>query len=125
MEKYLARNGVLIRKFFLHVSPKEQKKRFMDRLDTPEKHWKFSPADIRERGHWEDYMKAYEDAIRRTATPHAPWYVVPANNKWYTRAVVAAAIIDALDSLNLHFPKVSKDRLNDLAASRKMLQSES
>ena len=95
-ERYLTRNGVAIRKFFLHVSKEEQKKRFLERLDEPEKNWKFSANDAKERGHWDDYMEAYEDMIRNTATKEAPWYVVPADNKWFTRVVVAAAIIDAL-----------------------------
>lgn len=123
-ERYLSRNGVLIRKFFLHVSRGEQKRRFMERLDEPEKNWKFSEADVRERAHWKDYMEAYEEMIRETATEHAPWYVVPANNKWFTRIVVAAAINEALASLDLHYPKVDKSKLKDLAAARKLLTSE-
>ena len=123
-ERYLSRNGVLIRKFFLHVSKKEQKERFMDRLNTPEKHWKFSVADTQERQFWEDYMEAYEDTIRNTATKEAPWYVVPADTKWYTRVVVAAAVIDALNSLDLHFPRVTKARLSELAAAQKALLAE-
>jgi len=123
-ERYLARNGTVIRKFFLHVSKKEQKKRFMERLDEPEKHWKFSSADVRERGHWNDYMDAYEDMIRATATPHAPWYVVPADNKWFTRLVVAAAVVDALDALDLHYPKVGKTKRAELAAARRLLVQE-
>ena len=100
-ERYLTRNGVVIRKFFLHVSKKEQKKRFLERLEEPEKNWKFSANDAKEREHWDDYMEAYEDMIRNTATKDAPWYVVPADNKWFTRVVVAAAVIDALASLDL------------------------
>lgn len=123
-ERYLSRNGVLIRKFFLNVSRGEQKRRFMERLDDPEKNWKFSEADVRERGRWKDYMEAYEEMIRETATEHAPWYVVPANNKWFTRIVVAAAINEALASLDLHYPKVSKSRLKDFAVARKLLTSE-
>jgi polyphosphate kinase 2 (PPK2 family) len=107
-EKYLGHNGTIVRKFFLHVSKKEQKKRFMERLDQPEKNWKFSSADAKERGHWDEYMKAYEEMICETATKQAPWYVVPADNKWYTRVVVAAAIIDALAGLDLAYPKVMK-----------------
>ncbi|HET6304637.1 MAG TPA: polyphosphate kinase 2 family protein, partial [Myxococcota bacterium] len=107
-EHYLGRNGVVVRKFFLHVSRDEQKKRFLERLENPEKHWKFSSADVAERGHWKRYMAAYEDAIRHTATEDAPWYVVPADNKWFTRIVVAGAIIEALASLDLRSPKVSR-----------------
>ena len=107
-ERYLTRNGVVIRKFFLHVSKKEQKKRFLERLENPEKNWKFSANDVKERGFWDDYMEAYEDMIRNTATKEAPWYVVPADNKWFTRVVVAAAVIDALDSLDLQYPKVEQ-----------------
>jgi len=124
IERYLTRNGVVIRKFFLHLSKKEQKKRFLDRLDNPDKHWKFSSADARERGYWKAYMKAYEEMIRETATKAAPWYVVPADNKWFTRLVVAAAIIDALASLNLAFPKVGKAKRKELAAARHTLESE-
>ena len=123
-ERYLARNGTVIRKFFLHVSKKEQKKRFMERLDQPEKNWKFSAADVRERAHWDEYMEAYEDMIRATATPHAPWYVVPADNKWFTRLVVAAAVVDALERLDLRYPKVDKKKRAELAAARKLLMQE-
>ena len=105
-EQYLTRNGVAIRKFFLHVSKKEQKRRFLERLQNPEKNWKFSANDIKEREFWDEYMTAYEDTIRRTATPDAPWYVVPADNKWFTRLVVAAAIAETLGSLDLKYPKV-------------------
>ncbi|MGH9367936.1 MAG: polyphosphate kinase 2 family protein, partial [Thermoanaerobaculia bacterium] len=121
-ERYLSRNGVVIRKFFLHVSSKEQKKRFLERLEEPEKNWKFSAADARERGHWRDYMSAYEEMIRHTATPHAPWYVVPADNKWFTRLVVAAAIIDALEELDLAFPKVDEEKRRELAEARAILE---
>ena len=122
-ERYLSRNGVLIRKFFLHVSKKEQKKRFLERLDHPEKNWKFSASDIAEREFWKDYMNAYEDTIRHTATKGAPWYVVPADNKWFTRVVVAAAIVDALWSLDLHYPKIDAARRKELkAAKRKLLR---
>src|SRR5574341_361370 len=102
-ERYLTRNGIAICKFFLHVSKKEQKQRFIERLDNSEKHWKFSAADAKEREFWGDYMEAYEDMIRNTATKYAPWYVVPANNKWFTRVTVAAAAIDTLASLDLKF----------------------
>ena len=120
-ERYLTRNGVAIRKFFLHVSNKEQKKRFLERIEEPEKNWKFSANDAKERGHWDDYMEAYEDMIRNTATKEAPWYVVPADNKWFTRAVVAAAVIDVLSSLDLHYPKVSEGKLKELAAAKRAL----
>ena len=123
-ERYLGRNGVLIRKFFLHVSRKEQKKRFLERLDRPEKNWKFSAADAQERGFWKDYMDAYEDIIRRTATPEAPWYVVPADNKWFTRLVVAAAVIDALAGLDLQYPEVGPRQRRELAAARRTLLRE-
>lgn len=103
------------------MSNKEQKKRFLERLDNPEKNWKFSANDINERAFWNDYMKAYEDMIRDTATKDAPWYVVPADNKWFTRIVVAAAVIEALDALDLHYPKVSKEKLNELAAAKRTL----
>jgi len=121
-ERYLARNGTIIRKFFLHISKREQKQRFLERLDDPHKQWKFSEADVHERERWKDYMGAYEDAIRRTATPHAPWYVVPANNKWFARLVVAAAVIEALEELDLHFPKVGPDKKKELAAARALLE---
>ncbi|MCC6847547.1 MAG: polyphosphate kinase 2 family protein [Deltaproteobacteria bacterium] len=120
-ERYLARNGTIIRKFFLHVSRDEQKKRFLERIENPEKNWKFSPTDAKERGYWKQYMRAYEDAIRRTATPEAPWYVVPADNKWFTRVVVAAAVIDALGSLDLQYPKVSDEKRRELATAKRAL----
>ena len=121
VERYLTRNGVVIRKFFLHVSAGEQKKRFLERLDDPAKNWKFSANDSRERGFWKDYMNAYEDMICNTATDDAPWYVVPADNKWFTRVVVAAAVIDALDSLDLRYPEVGEAQLKELAAAKKEL----
>ncbi len=120
-ERYLASNGVAICKFFLHVSKKEQKARFLERLENPEKNWKFSAADLHERGYWDEYHEAYEDVIRHTAAEHAPWYVVPADNKWFTRVVVAAAVIDTLASLNLAYPKVSPDKLKEFAAARRAL----
>jgi PPK2 family polyphosphate:nucleotide phosphotransferase len=120
-ERYLTRNGVVIRKFFLHVSKSEQKRRFLERLENPEKNWKFSANDIKERAYWGDYMTAYEDVIRHTSTPEAPWYVVPADNKWFTRIVVAAAVIETLDALKLHYPKVSKEKLKEFAAARQVL----
>ena len=123
-EQYLTRNGVIIRKFFLHLSKEEQKKRFLQRLDNPDKHWKFSEADARERGHWAEYMEAYEDMVRHTATKHAPWYVVPADSKWFTRLVVASAIVDTLWSLDLHYPKVNKAKRKELAVARRLLLKE-
>jgi PPK2 family polyphosphate:nucleotide phosphotransferase len=123
-ERYLTRNGFPILKFFLNVSRKEQKRRFLERLDQPEKHWKFSPADVRERGHWKAYMSAYEEAIRATAAPHAPWYVVPADQKWFTRVVVAAAIVEALEKLDLSFPKVSDAKREELSLARAQLAKE-
>jgi PPK2 family polyphosphate:nucleotide phosphotransferase len=121
MEKYLSRNGFVILKFFLNISKKEQKRRFLDRLDEPAKNWKFSTADVRERGFWDDYMEAYEDMIRHTSAPHAPWFVIPADNKWYTRLVVAEAIIDALDRLDLSYPKVGGEKQKELQAARALL----
>jgi len=120
-ERYLTRNGVIVRKFFLHVSKKEQRKRFLSRIAEPEKNWKFSASDIEERGHWDEYMEAYEDMIRNTATKRAPWYVVPADNKWFTRVVVAAAVIEALSSLDLEFPEVSEAKLKSLAVAKRSL----
>jgi PPK2 family polyphosphate:nucleotide phosphotransferase len=120
-ERYLTRNGIVIRKFFLHVSKKEQKKRFLERVENPSKNWKFSVTDMEERKFWDQYMEAYEDMIRQTATKDAPWYVVPADNKWFTRVVVVAAVIDALASLNLSYPKLGKEKLKELAAVRQAL----
>jgi len=120
-EHYLTRNGVVIRKFFLHVSAAEQKKRFLERLDNSAKNWKVSAADSRERGFWSEYMEAYEDMICNTATDYAPWYVVPADNKWFTRVVVAAVVIDALASLNLQYPEVSAEQRQQLAAVKEAL----
>lgn len=124
-ERHMARSGTVIRKFFLHVSKKEQKKRFLARLDEPEKNWKFSPGDIHERRYWSDYQDAYEDMIRNTATKHAPWYVVPADNKWFTRLVISSVIVDALESLDLAYPKVEPRKKAELEESRHMLESES
>jgi PPK2 family polyphosphate:nucleotide phosphotransferase len=122
-ERYLRRNGVAICKFFLHVSNKEQKKRFLERIEEPEKNWKFSANDAKEREYWDDYMEAYEDMIQNTATKEAPWYVVPADNKWFTRVVVAAAVIDALADLDLHYPQVSDEKLKELAAAKRALNA--
>jgi len=123
-ERYFGRNGFVIRKFFLNVSKKEQKRRFLDRLQQPEKNWKFSSADLHEREHWDDYMRAYEDMIANTATQQAPWFVIPADNKWFTRLAVAAAIVDALEDLDLSYPKVDPQKRKELEAARKMLMRE-
>jgi PPK2 family polyphosphate:nucleotide phosphotransferase len=123
-ERYLENNGVIVRKFFLHVSRAEQKRRFLERIENPEKNWKFSAADAQERGYWKDYMRAYEDMIRGTATKRSPWHVVPADNKWFTRIVVAAAVVEALSSLRLKYPKVDKEKLAELARVRKALLAE-
>ena len=122
-EQYLTRNGVVVRKFFLHVSKKEQKRRFLDRIDNPLKNWKFSSNDATERDFWDDYMTAYEEMIQETATKDAPWYVVPADNKWFTRVVVAGAVIETLASLDLAYPKVDQGKLKELAAAKKKLAS--
>jgi PPK2 family polyphosphate:nucleotide phosphotransferase len=121
-EEYLDHNGIVVRKFFLHVSSQEQKKRFLSRLEEPEKNWKFSAQDAREREHWDAYMDAYEDMIRSTATAHAPWYVVPADNKWFTRLTVAAAVIETLEELDLRLPKLDKAKRKELAAARAILE---
>jgi len=123
-EDYLTRQGVVVLKFFLNVSRKEQKKRFLERLDTPEKNWKFSASDVHERKYWDDYMHAFEEAIRATATEQAPWYVVPADNKWFTRLIVAAAVVEAVEKLNLTYPKLSAEKKKDLAAARAALAGE-
>lgn len=123
-EKYLCRNGVAVVKFFLHVSRKEQRKRFLERLERPEKNWKFSLADAEERKHWDAYMTAYEDAIRATAAPWAPWYVVPADNKWFTRLVVASAVIDAMERMDLAYPEVDEAKKAELAKAKEALEAE-
>src|SRR5882724_382535 len=120
-EQYLTRNGVAVRKFFLHVSKKEQKRRFLDRIEDPLKNWKFSSNDASERDFWNDYMKAYEEVIQRTATKEAPWYVVPADNKWFTRVIVAFAVIETLASLDLAYPEVDQSKLKELAVAKKKL----
>jgi PPK2 family polyphosphate:nucleotide phosphotransferase len=120
-ERYLARQGTVVIKFFLNVSQDEQKKRFLSRIDEPEKNWKFSANDVTERGYWDDYMKAYQAAISATAAPHAPWFVVPADAKWFTRLVVGAAIIEALEKLDLHYPAVTKEQRTALAVAKKSL----
>jgi PPK2 family polyphosphate:nucleotide phosphotransferase len=123
-EDYLARQGTIILKFFLHVSREEQKKRFMERLDKPDKHWKFSTSDVQERKFWDDYMHAFEEAIRATATKRAPWYVVPADNKWFTRLLVAAAIVRAVEDLDLAYPKIDENKKKELQAARAALSRE-
>jgi len=123
-EDYLTRQGVIILKFFLQVSREEQKKRFMKRLDTPEKNWKFSASDVHERKFWDEYMRAYEEAIRASASTHAPWFVVPADNKWFTRLVVAAAIVEAVEQLDLTYPKVDAEKKKELATMRSALARE-
>jgi len=120
-ERYLTRNGVVIRKFFLHISAEEQKQRLLERLDDPAKNWKFSAADAHEREYWDDYMEAYEDMVRQTSSKHAPWFVVPANHKWFSRLVVGAAIIDALEELDLAFPKLDAAKRKELQEVRKAL----
>ena len=122
VERYLGRNGVVVRKFFLYVSKKEQKRRFLSRLEESDKNWKFSANDAKERACWDAYMKAYEDMIRNTATPHAPWYVIPADNKWFTRLAVAASIVLTLEGLGLAFPKVDAEKHKELEAVRAMLE---
>ncbi len=123
-ERYLSRNGIVVLKFFLNVSKKEQKRRFLERLDEPEKNWKFSASDVLERQHWNEYMGAYEEMIRNTSTERAPWYVVPADHKWFTRVVVAEALIHVLDKLNLSFPKVDAEKRKDLKRARIILKNE-
>jgi PPK2 family polyphosphate:nucleotide phosphotransferase len=121
-ERYLNRNGIAVVKFFLNVSKDEQKKRFLSRADLPEKNWKFSASDMSERGHWDAYQSAYEDMIRNTATKGSPWYVVPADNKWFSRVVVAAAVIDTLADLKLAYPRVDKAKLEEIAEAKKILE---
>jgi polyphosphate kinase 2 (PPK2 family) len=124
-EHHMSRSGTVIRKFFLHVSKKEQKKRFLARLDEPGKTWKFSAADIHERKYWDDYQQAYEEMIRNTSTKHSPWYVVPADNKWFTRLVVSAVVVETLESLDLAYPKVEAAKRRELAAAKKVLLAKS
>jgi PPK2 family polyphosphate:nucleotide phosphotransferase len=123
-ERYLARQGTVTMKFFLNLSKEEQRKRLLGRLDDPDKNWKFSAADIRERGYWDEYMAAYQRAIRATASKHAPWYVVPADNKWFTRLVVASVIVETVERLDLHYPRVDAAKKRDLDSARKSLMSE-
>jgi PPK2 family polyphosphate:nucleotide phosphotransferase len=123
-ERYLGNNGTMVRKFFLNVSRKEQKRRFLERLDTQAKNWKFSASDAKERECWEDYMASYEEMIQRTSAKDAPWYVVPADNKWFTRTVVAAAVVDALASMKLSYPEVGPEQVKEIAAARRALNAE-
>jgi PPK2 family polyphosphate:nucleotide phosphotransferase len=123
-ERYATRNGIAVRKFFLHVSYGEQRRRFLDRLERPEKNWKFSLGDVKERQHWRAYMRAYEDMIRHTSAAHAPWYVIPADHKWFTRLVVAEAVVDALEGMSLSFPKVDGAKRKQLRAAREALERE-
>ena len=123
MERYLTRNGIAVVKFFLNVSKKEQKRRFLDRLEEPDKNWKFALGDVEERKYWDAYMEAYEEAIRATATPWAPWYVVPADAKWYTRLVVASAVIDALEKMDLAYPQVDEAKKAELSKAREALEA--
>ena len=123
-EDYLSRNGMLVQKFFLHVSKAEQKKRFLERIDQPAKNWKFAMSDVTERAKWDAYQEAYEDAIRATATPAAPWYVVPADNKWFTRTAVAGALVLALDAIDLAYPKLAPDAARQLEEARQALLAE-
>jgi PPK2 family polyphosphate:nucleotide phosphotransferase len=122
-ERHMARSGTVIRKFFLHLSKKEQKKRFLERLDEPEKNWKFSAGDVHERKYWAEYQKAYEEMIRATSTEHAPWYLVPADNKWFTRLVISCVVVDTLESLNLAYPKVEDAKKKELEEAKKVLLS--
>jgi PPK2 family polyphosphate:nucleotide phosphotransferase len=124
LELYFARNGVLVRKFFLNVSKEEQRQRFLARLDEPEKNWKFSVGDVKERAHWDRYMEAYEQAIGATSSEHAPWYVIPADRKWFMRMAVAEIIVETLEGMHLHFPELSEEKRAELMAARKLLEAE-
>lgn len=123
-EKYLSRNGIHIIKFFLNVSKEEQKKRFLERIETPEKNWKFSGADLKERGFWDDYQKAYQEALAATSTEKSPWYVIPADNKWFTRVAVSEIICQKLEEMDLHYPQLSKEQLKDLEEAKRTLELE-
>ncbi|MBV9888992.1 MAG: polyphosphate kinase 2 family protein, partial [Acidobacteria bacterium] len=123
-ERFLTRNGVMIRKFYLHISKEEQRQRFLSRLDDSKKNWKFSMDDIKERGFWKDYKEAYDEMVQKTATKHAPWYVVPADNKWFARLIVAAGIVEALSDLDLKFPDVDKKKKKELDGIREALEEE-
>jgi polyphosphate kinase 2 (PPK2 family) len=123
-EQYLTRQGMVVLKFFLNVSKQEQKRRFLERLDETDKHWKFSTSDLAERAFWDDYQAAYQEAIAATAAPHAPWFVVPADNKWFTRLVVVAAMIEAIEALDLTPPALTPEQQAALEAAQRQLQSE-
>ncbi len=123
VERYLSRNGIVILKFFLNVSKEEQKKRFLERIDTQEKNWKFSAGDVKERAHWDEYMQAYEDVFNHTSTPWAPWYIIPADNKWFTRTAVADIIVSKLKSLDLKYPTLSKEKMEELLKAKEMLEN--
>ena len=123
-ERYLVSNGIIVLKFFLNLSKEEQKRRLLARINTPEKNWKFSLADAKERGYWDDYMDAIEDTLNHTSTQHAPWYIIPADHKWFTRTVVADVIVEKLKSLHLSYPAVSKEHWQDLLAAKRLLESE-
>jgi PPK2 family polyphosphate:nucleotide phosphotransferase len=123
-ENYLFENGTHVLKFYLNLSKAEQKKQFLERINEPEKHWKFSAADVRERGFWDDYMRAYEEAISATSTERAPWYIVPADKKWFTRLAISEIIVKKLESMNLHYPRVSEKQMAELREAKKLLESE-
>jgi PPK2 family polyphosphate:nucleotide phosphotransferase len=123
-EHHLVRNGTLVLKFFLHISKDEQKKRFLERLENPDKHWKFSAADLTERGFWDEYTKAFEDALSATSTKWAPWYVIPADHKWVSRTLISDILVNSIDSLELEFPKVSEQKLAALTEAKKQLEQE-
>ena len=123
-ENYLVRNGIIVLKFFLNISKKEQKSRFLKRINKAEKNWKFSYADVEEREHWDDYMNAYEDMLNHTSTKWAPWYVIPADRKWFTRTAVAAIIVSKLKALNLRYPAVSEEHKRDIEKAKQILESE-
>ncbi len=124
MEQHLSRNGTKIVKFFLNISKEEQRKRFLDRINEPDKHWKISPSDISERAHWDDYMDAFEQCISATSTEEAPWYVIPSNHKWVSRALVANILAETIKSLNLKYPEVTPEKMKAIEASKKQLESE-
>lgn len=123
-EKYLVENGIVVLKFFLYVSKEEQKKRFMERIERPEKNWKFSDSDVKERAHWDDYMQAYEDVFNQTSTEWAPWYIIPADRKWFTRLAVGAVIYFTLEGLNLKYPTVTEERRNQILEAKSLLDQE-
>ncbi len=123
-EKYLTENGIVVLKFFLNVSKEEQKERFLARIETPEKNWKFSTADLKERGFWDDYQRFYREAIQATSTENAPWYILPADRKWFTRLAVSEVIAQKLESLDLQYPQVSEEHIQRLQEAKKILESE-